>query len=123
MAAARDAFYRGEPAALIDRFCREQGAALDKADLEAYEARIEAPIRREFAGLTVHKCPPWSNGGVMLQTLALLDPDALVRAGHNSADYLHTLIEALKLAFADRERYYGDPRMVAVDDVDVDGTW
>ena len=114
LVAARDAFYRGEPAALIDRFCREQGAALDKADLEAYEARIEAPIRREFAGLTVYKCPPWSNGGVMLQTLALLDPDALVRAGHNSADYLHTLIEALKLAFADRERYYGDPRMVAV---------
>jgi gamma-glutamyltranspeptidase/glutathione hydrolase len=50
----------------------------------------------------------------MLQVLALVDPGALVRAGNNSADYLHTLIEALKLAFADRERYYGDPRMVTV---------
>jgi gamma-glutamyltranspeptidase/glutathione hydrolase len=114
LSAARDAFYRGEPAAAIDRFCREQGAALDKADLEAYEARVERPIRREFAGLTIYKCPPWSNGAVMLQTLALLEPAALVRAGHNSADYLHSLIEALKLAFADRDRYYGDPRMVEV---------
>jgi gamma-glutamyltranspeptidase/glutathione hydrolase len=114
LAAARDAFYRGEPAAVIDRFVREHDGVLDKADLEAYEARIETPLRRDFAGLTVHKCPPWSTGGVLLQTLALLDPGALVRMGHNSADYLHTLAEALKLAFADRERYYGDPRLVAV---------
>jgi len=112
--AARDAFYRGEPAAVIDRFAREHGGVLDKTDLEAYEARVEPPLRREFAGLTVCKCPPWSTGGVLLQTLALLEPHALARMGHNSADYLHTLVEALKLAFADRERYYGDPRLVAV---------
>jgi gamma-glutamyltranspeptidase/glutathione hydrolase len=114
LAAARDAFYRGDPAAIIDRFVRERDGVLDKADLEAYETRIEVPLRREFAGLTVHKCPPWSTGGVLLQTLALLEPDRLVRMGHNSADYLHTLAEALKLTFADRERYYGDPRLVQV---------
>ncbi len=114
LAAARDAFYRGGPASAIARFAREQGALLDRSDLEAYEARIEAPLRRDFAGLTVCKCPPWSTGGVMLQALALLEPEHLRRAGHNSADYLHLLVEALKLAFADRERYYGDPRMVAV---------
>jgi gamma-glutamyltranspeptidase / glutathione hydrolase len=72
------------------------------------------PLRRDFAGLTVLKCPPWSTGGVFLQTLALLDPAALRAAGHNSAEYLHMLLEALKLAFADRERYYGDPQHVAV---------
>jgi gamma-glutamyltranspeptidase/glutathione hydrolase len=114
LVAARDAFYRGEPAACIDRFCREQGAALDKGDLEAYEARLEAPLRREFAGLTVLKCPPWSNGAVMLEVLGMLEPAMLVRAGHNSADYLHWIIETLKLAFADRERYYGDPQRVDV---------
>jgi gamma-glutamyltranspeptidase/glutathione hydrolase len=83
---------------------------LDESDLAAHETTVEAPISRDFAGLTVLKCPPWSSGGVLLQTLALLDADVLRRAGHNSADYLHRLVEALKLAFADRERYYGDPR-------------
>jgi len=110
LTAASDAFYRGDPARAIERFCREQGAVVDAEDLASCETRIETPIQRDFAGLTVFKCPPWSTGGVLLQTLALLDADGLRRAGHNSADYLHHMVEALKLAFADRERYYGDPR-------------
>jgi gamma-glutamyltranspeptidase/glutathione hydrolase len=114
LAAAREAFYRGDPAATIAAFAGERGGVLARADLEAYATTIEAPIHRDFAGLTVYKCPPWSTGGVFLQTLGLLDPSALRAAGHDSADYLHTLVEALKLAFADRERYYGDPRHVAV---------
>ncbi len=100
--------------AAIEQFARKQGGLLCKADLESYRARVEAPIRRQFQGLTVCKCPPWSSGGVLLQTLALLDAGWLRAAGHNSADYLHVVVEALKLAFADRERYYGDPRLVAV---------
>ncbi len=114
LAAARDAFYRGEPASVIERFARDHGGVLDKADLEAYASRAEPAVSRDYAGLTVWKCPTWTNGPLFLQALALLDPAALRAAGHNSADYLHWVIEALKLAFADREQYYGDPRCVNV---------
>jgi gamma-glutamyltranspeptidase/glutathione hydrolase len=114
LAAARDAFYRGEPAGVIERFARDHGGVLDKADVEAYAARAEPAVSRDYAGLTVWKCPTWTNGPLLLQALALLDPAALRAAGHNSADYLHGVIEALKLAFADREQYYGDPRCVNV---------
>ena len=114
LSAARDAFYRGDPAGVIERFAREHGGVLDKADVEAYASRAEPAVSRDYAGLTVWKCPSWTNGPLFLQALALLDPAALRAAGHNSADYLHRVIEALKLAFADRERYYGDPRCVEV---------
>jgi gamma-glutamyltranspeptidase/glutathione hydrolase len=114
LAAARDAFYRGEPAGVIERFARERDGVLDKADVEAYAAREESAVGRDYAGLTVWKCLAWTNGPLLLQALALLDPAALRAAGHNSADYLHQVIEALKLAFADREQYYGDPRRVDV---------
>jgi gamma-glutamyltranspeptidase/glutathione hydrolase len=114
LAAARDAFYRGEPAGVIERFAREHGGVLDKADVEAFATRMELAVSRDYAGLTVWKCPTWTNGPLLLQALALLDPASLRAAGHNSADYLHLVIEALKLAFADRERHYGDPRCVDV---------
>jgi gamma-glutamyltranspeptidase/glutathione hydrolase len=114
LAAARDAFYRGEPASLMERFAREHGGVLDKADVESYAARVEPAVGLDYAGLTVWKCPPWTNGPLLLQALRLLDPATLRAAGHNSADYLHLVIEALKLAFADREQYYGDPRRVDV---------
>ena len=114
LAAARDAFYRGEPAGVIERFTRDHGGVLDKADVAAYASRAEPAVSRDYAGLTVWKCPTWTNGPLFLQALALLDPAALRAAGHNSADYLHWVIEALKLTFADREQYYGDPRCVNV---------
>jgi len=114
LGAARDAFYHGEPAEVIERFVRAHGGVLDKADVEAFTTRAESPVSRGYAGLTVWKCPAWTNGPLFLQTLALLDPTDLRAAGHNSADYLHRVIEALKLAFADREQYYGDPRRVDV---------
>jgi gamma-glutamyltranspeptidase / glutathione hydrolase len=112
--AARDAFYRGEPASAIERFVQEHGGVLDKADVQGYEARAEPAVSREYDGLTVWKCPSWTNGPLFLQALGLLDPAALRAVGHNSAAYLHQVIEALKLAFADREQYYGDPRHVDV---------
>ena len=114
LAAARDAFYRGEPASVMERFAREHGGVLDKADVESYASRAEPAVSVDYAGLTVWKCPPWTNGPLFLQALRLLDPATLRAAGHNSADYLHLVIEALKLAFADREQYYGDPRRVDV---------
>ena len=114
LGAARDAFYRGEPAGVIERFARDHGGVLDKADVEAFATRVESPVSRDYAGLTVWKCATWTNGPLFLQALALLDPAELRAAGHNSAEYLHRVIEALKLAFADRERYYGDPRHVDV---------
>jgi gamma-glutamyltranspeptidase/glutathione hydrolase len=112
--AMREAFYCGEPATAVEAFVREQGGVMTREDLARYEARIERPLRRDFQNFAVCKCPPWSSGGVFLQALALLDPATLWAAGHNSADYLHTIVEALKLAFADREQYYGDPRFVDV---------
>lgn len=114
LARARDAFYRGAPAEAACRFAAEQGSLLGRVDFERYEARFEPAVERAFAGLTVHKCGPWTSGPVLLQTLALLDPAALRAAGHNSPDYLHAVVEALKLAFADREQYYGDPDVVDV---------
>ena len=64
-----------------------------------------------YRGLDVFKCPSWTQGPVFLQQLTLLEGYDLAAMGHNSADYLHVLIEAAKLAFADREAYYGDPRL------------
>src|SRR6185436_5088870 len=114
LGAARDAFYRGEPASIMERFAREHGSVLDKADVESYASRAEPAVSVDYAGLTVWKCPSWTNGPLFLQALRLLEPATLRAAGHNSADYLHLVIEALKLAFADREQYYGDPRRVDV---------
>ena len=117
--AARDAFYRGEIAARIVEFIRSNpvedasGAAhaglLDAEDLAEWRASVEDPISLEYGELTVHKCPTWTQGPVFLQHLALLDGTDLKGLGHNSPDYLHLLIESAKLAFADREAYYGDP--------------
>ena len=73
----------------MERFAREHGGVLDKADVEAYASRAEPAVSRDYAGLTVWKCPSWTNGPLFLQALALLDPAALRAAGHNSADYLH----------------------------------
>ena len=88
----------------MERFAREHGSVLDNADVESYASRAEPAVSVDYAGLTVWKCPPWTNGPLFLQALRLLEPATLRAAGHNSADYLHLVIEALKLAFADREQ-------------------
>ena len=66
----------------------------------------------QYAGAEVHKCGPWNQGPVLLQSLAILKNFDLSALGHNSADYIHLLLEAMKLAFADREQFYGDPLQV-----------
>ena len=121
--AARDAFYRGEPAAQIEAFLQtsvrdasgDAHAGLLRADdLAAYEGAVEEPLAASYRGATVWKCPPWTQGPVMLQQLRLLESFDLAAMGHNSPDALHHWIECAKLAFADREASYGDPRHVAV---------
>ena len=117
--AARDEFYKGETAARIADFVaahavtdgtgRPNKGFLTRGDLSRWQAKLEEPVTYRYRGYDVCKCPPWSQGPVFLQQLALLEGFDLKGQGHNSADYLHTLIECAKLAFADREAYYGDP--------------
>jgi len=87
---------------------------LERADLAAHKTTIEVPASFRYRGLDVFKCPPWSQGPVFLQQLALLANDDLGRLGHNSPEYVHLVAEATKLAFADREAFYGDPAFVDV---------
>jgi gamma-glutamyltranspeptidase / glutathione hydrolase len=112
--AAVDRFYRGDIARDIVAHSDAHGGLLALEDLAAFTTRIEEPASRTYRGATVFKCGPWSQGPVFLQQLALLEGFDLGSMGHNSAAYLHTLIEAAKLAFADREAYYADPEFVDV---------
>lgn len=114
LAAARDAFYRGDLAAAMARFYAETGGWLTREDLAEYRSAIEPPVRRDVHGTEVYSCGPWCQGPVLLQFLALLEGIDLAALGHNSVDYVHVLAEAMKLGFADRDRFYGDPRFVEV---------
>jgi len=112
--AASDRFYRGDIATEIVAWSDANGGLLQASDLAAFKTRIEAPIAAEYRGTTVHKCGPWSQGPVFLQQLKILEGFDLGAMRHNSADYIHTVIESAKLAFADREAYYADPEFVEV---------
>jgi gamma-glutamyltranspeptidase/glutathione hydrolase len=112
--AARDAFYRGDIAKKIVAFMKAEGGLLSAEDLAEYHSPVVPPERRRFGDLEVFTCGAWCQGPVLLQTLALLEGTDLKALGHNSADYVHQLTEALKLAFADREAYYTDPALGSV---------
>ncbi|HYZ39472.1 MAG TPA: gamma-glutamyltransferase family protein, partial [Stellaceae bacterium] len=112
--AARGAFYRGDIAHKIVAFMKEEGGLLSAEDLAEYHSPVGRPERRRFGDLEVFTCGAWCQGPVLLQTLALLEGTDLAGLGPNSADYIHLLTEALKLAFADREVYYGDPAVIDV---------
>ncbi len=112
--AARDAFYRGDLASAMVDFHRDHGGLLTMADLAGFRSGIEPPISARFGDIDVYTCGPWCQGPVLLQMLSLLEGFDLPALGHNSADYIHVVVEAMKLAFADRERYYGDPKFVDV---------
>jgi gamma-glutamyltranspeptidase/glutathione hydrolase len=104
--AAREVFYRGFVAEAIDAFSAEQGGLLDGEDLASWRASIEQPVTRAYRGWEVSKTGPWGQGPVFLQQLALLDGFEL--PDRESADFVHTVVECAKLAFADREAWYGD---------------
>jgi gamma-glutamyltranspeptidase/glutathione hydrolase len=111
---ARDAFYRGFVADEIDRFSNENGGLIAGGDLAAWEATIEAPVAYDYQGYTVCKTAPWGQGPVLLQQLALLAGLDVSSLDIGSAEYVHTIVECAKLAFADREAFYGDPNFVDV---------
>src|SRR2546425_8971955 len=115
---ARDRFYRGDIAQRIVQAVQEASGMLTAADLAGYRGRIERPTRLTFQirdhKHEVFKTGFWGQGPVLLQALALLQGFDLERMGHNSADYIHTVTEVLKLALADRDEYYGDPDFARV---------
>ena len=115
--AARDAFYTGDIGRTIVKFHEDNGGLLSMADMAAFECELLPPEKITYSGgepLDVYACGVWSQGPAMLQMLRLLDGIDLKSMGHNSADYIHTVAEAIKLCFADREAYYGDPNVVDV---------
>ena len=122
--AARSAFYSGfvadaisdylDGAAVMDITGHRNHGLLTGADLAGWRASAEAPVTAEFRGLTVCKTGPWGQGPVFLQQLALLDGLGVEHLQPGGAELIHTITEAAKLAFADREAWYGDPRQTPV---------
>ena len=112
--AARDLVYCGEMAREIAAFVQNQGGLLTEADLAEVRVAVEAPVRTRYRGYDVMSCGPWCQGPTLLIALNLLEAFDLRGMAHNSAVYLHHVLEALKLAFADRDAYFGDPDFVPV---------
>ena len=112
--AVADRFYRGDIADDLVAWYARMGGFLTKEDLALHRTHIEEPVTINYKGYQICKCGPWTQGPVLCQTLKLLEGFDLKSMGHNSALYIHTVIEALKLAMADRDRYYGDPIFVDV---------
>ncbi len=113
-----DPFYRGDLARRISTAYEDAGGLLRYDDLADYEAEEADPVSTRYAGLDVYQSAPNSQGIVMLIALNILEGFDLAGLGHNSADYLHVVTEAMKLAFADRNRYVADPKFA---DVPTDG--
>jgi gamma-glutamyltranspeptidase/glutathione hydrolase len=114
LAAARHAFYRGDVAAAIARYHQAEGGLLTREDLADFRVGLEPPVRARFGSREILTCGFWCQGPALLQMLQILDGVDLAALGHNEPAYVHTVTEAMKLAFADREAYYGDPRHVEV---------
>jgi gamma-glutamyltranspeptidase/glutathione hydrolase len=114
LARAREAFYRGDIARRIVHYHEENGGLLCMDDLAGFRSEIGRSVRRRFGGLEVHTCGAWCQGPFLLQILGLLERKDMAGLERNSADYLHTLAEAINLAFADRHAYLGDPNFVDV---------
>ena len=114
LTAARDAFYRGDIAQKIVAYHKANDGWLREDDLSEFRVDVETPLSVRFGDTTVFGCRPWCQGPVLLQTLKILETIDLRSLGHNTPAYIHTLVEALKLAFADRHAYYGDPKFVDV---------
>jgi gamma-glutamyltranspeptidase/glutathione hydrolase len=107
--AAYDRFYKGDIAAELARGTQEAGGLITKEDLANWQVRIEEPVKTAYKGIDVYKLNVWTQGPAMLQALNILEPMDLKGMGLNSARYIHTLYQAMNLAFADRDFYYGDP--------------
>jgi gamma-glutamyltranspeptidase / glutathione hydrolase len=112
--AVRDYFYRGEIAHKIDAFSKANDGLLRYEDMAAFRIKPEEPASTLYRGYKVYKPGFWSQGPVLLQALNMLEGDDLSGLGYNTAEYLHKVVETMKLAYADRDTYYGDPAMAKV---------
>jgi gamma-glutamyltranspeptidase/glutathione hydrolase len=112
--AVHDAFYRADIAEIISRFSLQHGGWLTREDLAGFEAEIEPGIAMRFRDWEMWTPTTWCQGAALLQALAIIGQEPIEELGHNSPEYVHFLAEAIKLAFIDRERYYGDPRFIDV---------
>ncbi|HLG98820.1 MAG TPA: gamma-glutamyltransferase family protein [Bryobacteraceae bacterium] len=108
--AVRDLFYKGSIAKEFASYSENNGGLITLADLANYHADIEQPLVGTYRGYQIYKPGFWTQGPVMIEALNILEGYDLKAMGHNSPQYLHTVIEAVKLAFADRDEYYGDPK-------------
>jgi len=112
--AARNEFYRGETAKRIAEFHRANEGPLALSDLADFSVEVEPALRTSFGAYEVAVCGFWCQGPALLQALNILDGMDLAALGHNSPKYLHTIVESIKLSFADRDAYYGDPNFVKI---------
>ena len=107
--AAYDRFYKGDIAKEIVRGTKEEGGLITMQDLAGWKVRIEEPVSVNYRGIQVYKLPFWQQGPAMLQALNILENADVKAMGHNSPKYIHAIYQAMSLAFADRDFYYGDP--------------
>jgi gamma-glutamyltranspeptidase / glutathione hydrolase len=107
--AANDRFYKGDIAKEFVRGCQEQGGLITEQDLAGWKVKIEEPLKINYKGIDVYKLSQWTQGPAMLQALNILENFDLKGMGYNSTKYIHTVYQAMNLAFADRDFYYGDP--------------
>lgn len=112
--AARDYFYKGPIAKRIGDYMQANGGLIAADDFAKFAARVGQPVETDYRGYQVYKAGFWTQGPAMIETLNMLEGFDLKKMGHNSVEYIHTLTEALKLAMADRDRYYGDPDFVKI---------
>ncbi|MFK8017011.1 MAG: gamma-glutamyltransferase [Gammaproteobacteria bacterium] len=110
----RDVFYRGDMAREIDTYMRENGGFLRYEDMAAHTSEWVAPVSTDYRGYTVWELPPNGQGIAALQILNILEGYDIAAMGHDSVEYLHHFVEAKKLAFEDRARFYADPAFVDI---------
>ncbi|MBI4203827.1 MAG: gamma-glutamyltransferase family protein [Betaproteobacteria bacterium] len=112
--AGRDAFYMGDIARAVTKFIEKEGGLMRYEDFAGFKVNFEPTVRTRFEGIELHACGPWSQGPVLPMALNMLKGYDLKAMGHNSADYIHVVTEALKLAFSDRHHHFGDPKFIKV---------
>lgn len=112
--AARDYFYQGPVGKRIGDYMQTHGGLLATQDLAGWHATVGAPTKGEYRGYEIYKTGFWAQGPVMIEVLNLLERFDLKSMGQNSPEYVHTITEALKLGFADRDRFYGDPNFIRI---------
>jgi gamma-glutamyltranspeptidase / glutathione hydrolase len=116
--AAYDRFYKGDIAQELVRGAREEGGLITLEDLAKWQVKVEEPVKTAYKGIEVYKLSQWTQGPAMLQALNILENFDLKAMGYNSARYVHTVYQAMSLAFADRDFYYGDPYFAPAEPLD-----